>query len=132
MSRMIQSIYLKVADQVYSGLASAVKVPGVPAEVWQGSTDDNVVADVPVGKRQLSITARQDWELPAGLCQYLADNEGETATVVYSLNPTGAAPAYFQVEAVLSSPDQGGELNAYGEFTIALPCSKPERTTAPA
>lgn len=130
--RMIQAIYLKVGATAYSGLASEVKVPGVPAEVWEGSTDDNLVADVPVGKRQLTLTARQDWEDPTGLCQFLADQEGQSAAVVYSLNPTAETPAYFTVDAVLSAPDQGGKLNSYGEFTISFPCSKPTRTTAPA
>lgn len=130
-SRMITALYLKVGEDVYSGLASEVKVPGVEATVWGGSTDTKVVADVPVGQRKISITARQDWEDVSGLCEYLSTHEGEEVTITYAANPQATTPAYRQVTAVCSSPDEGGAVNAYGEFTISLPCTKPTRTSAP-
>lgn len=131
-NRMITALYLKVGEDIYSGLASEVKVPGVEATVWEGSTDTNVVADIPVGQRKITVTARQDWEDPDGLCQWLADHEGESVQITYAANPQATAPAYFAVTATASSPDQGGAINAFGEFTISLPCTKPARTTAPA
>jgi len=131
-NRMITAIYLKVGEDVYSGLVSEVKVPGVEATVWGGSTDTNLVADVPVGQRKITITGRQDWENIDGLCEYLATHEGESVEVIYAANPQATTPAYRKVTAVCSSPDEGGALNAFGEFTINLPCTKPVRTTAPA
>lgn len=131
-TRMITALYLKVGMDVYSGLASEVKVPGVEATVWGGSTDTNMVADVPVGQRKVTITARQDWEDLSGLCEYLATHEGESVEIIYAANPQATTPAYFKVTATCSAPDQGGAVNAFGEFTISLPCTKPIRTAAPA
>lgn len=132
MTRMIRSLYLKAGAETWSGLVSDVNVPGLEPVVWDGSTDDNLVADVPVGQRKINVTARQDWADPVGFCQFLADNEGKSVTFVWAINPDAETPAYFQVSAVVSAPANGGKVNAYGEFTAAWPCTKPARTTPPA
>lgn len=129
MSRMTHALYLKIADKVYSGEASDVNVPGVPATVWGGSTDTNVVADVPGGARTVNVTALQDWEETDGLCAYLLEHEGETADVVFSHEPGGTA--YFKVTATLVAPTLGGAVNAHREFSLTMPCTKPVATTKP-
>jgi hypothetical protein len=130
-TRMIRSLYLKAGSQTWSGLVSDVNVPGLEPTVWDGSTDANIVADVPTGQRKINVTARQDWADVAGFCQFLADNEGESVEFVWAINPDDPTPAYFAVTAVVSAPTHGGKINAYGEFTGAWPCSKPARTVAP-
>lgn len=131
MTRLIHSIYLRVGADVYSGLVSDINVPGLEAVVWDGSTDDNVVADVPVGQRKLSITARQDWADPDGLCETMRAGEGTEAEVIYSHNPDPATGPWWKVTVpCLVGPQQGGKLNAYGEFTVSLPITKPVRLTA--
>jgi hypothetical protein len=131
MSRLIHSVYLKVGTKVYSGLVSDVNMPGLEATVWDGSTDTNVVADVPVGQRKLVITARQDWADETGLCETLRSGEGSSAEVIYSHNPDPAVGPWWKVTVpCLVAPAQGGKLNGYGEFTLNLPCTKPERLDA--
>lgn len=131
MSRLIHSIYLRVGTDEFSGLVSDVNLPGLEPQVWDGSTDDNVVADVPVGQRKLSITARQDWNDPDGLCETMRAGEGSSAVIIYSHNPDpGTGPWWKVTVPCLVAPAQGGKLNQYGEFTVSLPCSKPERLTA--
>lgn len=131
-NRMTTAIYLKVGTEIASQLVSEISVPGVDPTVWAGSTDTNMVADVPVGQRKVTITAREDWEDVTGLCQFLSDNEGEPVTIIYAANPQATTPAYFEVTATATTPGQNVKLNQYGEFTINLPCTKPARTTAPA
>ena len=126
-NRMTTAIYLKVGATVRSTLVSAIAVPPVEPTVWGGSTDDAVVADVPVGQRKVTITAREDWEDETGLCEFLADNEGTAVEIIYAANPQATTPAYFKVSAVATSPGQAIQLNQWGEFTISLPCTKPVR-----
>lgn len=131
MTRQIHSIFLKVGATEYSGLVSDVNVPGLDPEVWEGSTDDNLVADLPVGKRNLVITARQDWHDEAGLCETMRAGSGGPATIIYSHNPDPAAGPWWRVTVpVLSDPMQGGKVNQFGEFTATMPCSRPERLSA--
>jgi hypothetical protein len=129
--RLIHGLYLKVGTHIYSGTASDVNVPGITPTVWAGSTDTKVVADVPVGQRVVNIVALTDWDDEAGLCEWLATHEGEEVEVVFSHDPDAATPTYHKVTAIAAAPSLGGAVNAYGEFTLALPCTKPERTTAP-
>lgn len=132
MSNLTHELYLKVGDTVYTGVATDVNVPGLEPVVWEGSTDTNVVADVPVGQRKLNLSARQDWKNETGLCRFLADNEGEQVTVIFSHVPGAVDGVYFQTTITAASPTIGAKLNAYGEFSMAFPCTRPVIVAAPA
>lgn len=129
-TKLIHEIYLKVGTQVYQGVVTDVNVPGIDPTVWEGSTDTNIVADVPTGQRKINIVGRQDWEDANSLCEFVLTNEGEAAEIIFSHRPGGTV--YFKVNAVIGSFTAGGPLNQFGNVTGAWPCTKPVIVAAPA
>lgn len=125
--RLIKNIFLKIGEDTYGRHATDVHTTA-PELVVHPGTDTEVHADMPEGGWMLNITGVQDLSEEA-LHGTLLDLAGTAATVVFSPDGTN----YFTVDTVLAAPSQlGGEKNTYGSFTVSQPCTRPERTTAPA
>jgi hypothetical protein len=91
-----------------------------------GAPDAHYEASVP-GGWQLAIGVIQDWETLTSLCNFLLENEGEEATIVYK--PINAGDAEFTVVVPsLIAPAIGGPVNQYNESTVTMGCSKPVKT----
>lgn len=117
--RLIKNLYLDIDGDNYAALVTNVNATSPAAIEIVGGTDDAVWADVPSGGRKLNITGIQDWEAEDSLCNYLLENEGETAEVLFS--PRTAGGAFFSCEVTLSAPVIGGQRNTHGTFQLALP-----------
>jgi hypothetical protein len=116
--RLIKNLHLDIDGDTYQALVTDVHATSpAPVEII-GGTDDAVFADVPAGGRKLNISGIQDWETENSLCNYLLENEGEIADVVFSPRAGGA---YFACQVVLYAPTIGGQRNTHGTFQLALP-----------
>lgn len=117
--RLIKNLYLRVGTDTFSALITNVNATSpAPIEIV-GGTDDAVFADVPSGGRKLNIQGIQDWETVGSLCNFLLENEGETAAVLFS--PREAGGAFFACDVTLYAPTIGGQRNTFGTFQLALP-----------
>jgi hypothetical protein len=82
----------------------------------------------------LHIVAVQRWAAD-GLAAFLWDNEGELAEFQYQAHGDGAAPSSdapgMTGEVRLIAGNYGGEVDAYAELDVTLPCTaKPSKAVA--
>ena len=121
-------ISLKIGTTEYNAQVTGVTITPQPQTVSKrgGAPDAHYEATVP-GGWQISIPVIHDWEDTTALCNYLLENEGETATIVYK--PLLAGDAEFTVVVPsLIAPAIGGPVNDYNESTVTMGCSKPVKT----
>lgn len=78
----------------------------------------------------LAITSIGDFTDPAGLSNYLYDNEGDTVAFVWK--PTAAAHPFWSGTLIVYPAEIGGDVNKRTEAELELKCTgKPVRTDAP-
>lgn len=117
------------ADTFERQLSSVALTPNVSGTKWRGMAPGAVYSDAPQADWDAALKFAQDHETAGSLSDYLFAQEGSKVTMI--LKPrSGSGPSY-QVVVTIVPGAIGGEVNAWAESTVTLPCDgKPVRVLA--
>ncbi|QBE48750.1 hypothetical protein [Leucobacter triazinivorans] len=130
-ARLVKQITLKVGEDSFSKHVNNCRYARTSSmQEWRGGTPDAVFTDETAPTYTFELTGIQDWETATSLCNFLLEHEGETAEVEYKPHHDGEVSFISDIKIV--SPEIGGAVGAYNEFTVTMGSTKPTLVRTPA
>lgn len=118
--RLTKNVYFSIDDTQFQAEVDEVTVSFPKPIVWRSADGTTVASDTPAGGVTLKLKGVQDYDAVSGLSNFLFDNQGGQATVLFC--PNAAGDAWFTVDIIVAGGQIGGPLNQFGTIDLTFDC----------